>query len=86
MAILHLLTMIDSFWVKEPKIISSFQSNLKYKNIDFSFNIVAQFGHLIQASNYTAEWNADKWIIDAIDWWTPLNPTNDWPSSNCAKS
>ncbi len=71
---------------REPKIISSFQSNLKYKNIDFSFNIVAQFGHLIQASNYTAEWNADKWIIDAIDWWTPLNPTNDWPRAQTAQS
>ncbi len=59
---------------------------MKYKNIDFSFNIVGQFGHLITASNYTQEWNADKMMIDAVDWWTPLNPTNDWPRAHTAQS
>lgn len=71
---------------KEPKWITSLQNNLKYKNIDFSFNIVGQFGHLITASNYTQEWNADKMMIDAVDWWTPLNPTNDWPRAHTAQS
>ena len=54
--------------------------------MDFSFNVVGQFGHLIQAGNYTAEWNGDKMIIDAINWWTPLNPTNDWPRAQTAQS
>lgn len=71
---------------REPKVITSLQSTLNYKNLDFTFNIVGQFGHLIQASNYTAEWNGDKMIIDAVNWWTPLNPTNDWPRSQTAQS
>src|SRR5699024_4608890 len=71
---------------REPKLIASLQSLLNYKNLDFSFNLVGEFGHLITASNYTAEWNADKYIIDAIDWWTPLNPTNDWPRAHKAQS
>lgn len=71
---------------REPKFISSLQSNLRYKKFDFFFNIVGQFGHLIEASNYVAEWNGDKMIIDAIDWWTPLNPTNDWPRAHTAQS
>lgn len=71
---------------REPKVISSLQSRLNYKKFDVTFNIVGQFGHLIQASNYTAEWNGDKMIIDAIDWWTPLNPTNDWPRAQTAQA
>src|SRR5699024_7040750 len=42
---------------REPKLIASLQSLLNYKNLDFSFNLVGEFGHLITASNYTAEWN-----------------------------
>ncbi|HZH72234.1 MAG TPA: SusC/RagA family TonB-linked outer membrane protein [Mariniphaga sp.] len=71
---------------REPKIIGSFQNNFSWGGLDFSFNIVGQFGHLITASNYTAEWNADKYIIDAIDWWTPLNPTNEWPRAHTAQA
>ena len=71
---------------REPKVIASLQNSLRYKNLDFSFNVVGQFGHLIQAGNYTAEWNGDKMIIDAINWWTPLNPTNDWPRAQTAQS
>jgi len=71
---------------REPKVIASIQNVLNYKNFDFNFNVVGQFGHLIQASNYTAEWNGDKMIIDAIDWWTPLNPTNDWPRAQTAQA
>lgn len=70
---------------REPKLIASLQSSMKYKNWDFTFNLVGEFGHLITASNYTAEWNADKFIIDAIDWWTPLNPTNEWPRAHTAQ-
>ena len=71
---------------REPKLISSFQSNIRYKNFDFSFNIVGQFGHLITADNYTQEWNGDKMMIEAVNWWTPLNPTNDWPRVHTAQS
>ncbi len=71
---------------REPKMLASIQNSMRYKQFDFSFNLVGQFGHYITASNYTAEWNADKYIIDAIDWWTPLNPTNDWPRAHTAQS
>ncbi|WP_278542909.1 TonB-dependent receptor [Parabacteroides johnsonii] len=64
---------------KEPKVIASIQNSLVYKDWDFSFNLVGQFGHIIEAGNYIAEWNADKMIINNVDWWTPLNPTNEWP-------
>lgn len=71
---------------REPKVLASIQNNFNHAKFDFSFNMVGQFGHLITASNYTAEWNADKFIIDAIDWWTPLNPTNKWPRAHTAQA
>jgi TonB-linked SusC/RagA family outer membrane protein len=71
---------------REPKVLASIQNSMRYRNFDFSFNLVGQFGHYITAGNYTAEWNADKYIIDAIDWWTPLNPTNEWPRAHTAQS
>ena len=71
---------------KEPKVIASIQNSLVYKDWDFSFNLVGQFGHIIEAGNYIAEWNADKMIINNVDWWTPLNPTNEWPRVQTAQS
>jgi len=71
---------------KEPKFIGSIQSSLQYRDWDFSFNLMGQFGHMIEAGNYIAEWNADKFVVDAIDWWTPLNPTNKWPRAQTAQS
>lgn len=71
---------------REPKVLASIQNTLRYKQFDMVFNIVGQFGHHITAGNYTAEWNADKYIIDAVNWWTPLNPTNDWPRAHTAQS
>ncbi|GAA4436010.1 TonB-dependent receptor [Ravibacter arvi] len=70
----------------EPKVLASIQSSLRYRQFDLGVNLVGQFGHYITASNYTAEWNADKYIIDAVNWWTPLNPTNDWPRAHTAQS
>lgn len=71
---------------KEPKAIASIQSVLQFKEWDFSFNLMGQFGHLISVGNYIGEWNAEKFIVDAIDWWTPLNPTNEWPRAQTAQS
>ena len=71
---------------KEPKVIASIQNSLVYKDWDFSFNLVGQFGHIIEAGNDIAEWNADKMIINNVDWWTPLNPTNEWPRVQTAQS
>ena len=71
---------------KEPKVIASIQNSLVYKDWDFSFNLVGQFGHIIEAGNYISEWNADKMIINNVDWWTPLNPTNEWPRVQTAQS
>ena len=71
---------------REPKVLASIQNSMRYRDFDFSFNLVGQFGHYITAGNYTAEWNADKYIIDAVNWWTPLNPTNDWPRAHTAQS
>lgn len=71
---------------KEPKVIASIQNSLVYKDWDFSFNLVGQFGHIIEAGNYIAEWNADKMIINNVDWWTLLNPTNEWPRVQTAQS
>lgn len=71
---------------KEPKVIASIQNSLVYKDWDFSFNLVGQFGHIIEAGNYIAEWNADKMIINNVDWWTPLNPTNEWPRVQTAQT
>lgn len=71
---------------QEPKWLASLQSSLRYREFDLAVNVVGQFGNYIKAENYTAEWNADKYIIDAVNWWTPLNPTNDWPRAHTAQS
>ena len=71
---------------KDPKMMFSFQNSLKWREWDFSFNLMGQFGHYITASNYVSDWNADKVIVDEVDWWTPLNPTNEWPRAQTAQS
>jgi len=69
---------------REPKWLASLQSTFRYKNFDFSVNFVGQFGYYISASNVVPLWNGSRWAIDAIDWWTPLNPTNAWPRMQTA--
>lgn len=64
---------------KEPKILASLQNSFQYKELDFSFNIVGQFGHYITASNIVPLWDGSRWPIEDIEWWTPLNGTNKWP-------
>ncbi|MCL3779177.1 SusC/RagA family TonB-linked outer membrane protein [Prolixibacteraceae bacterium JC049] len=65
---------------KDPKWMASLISTMKYKNFDFSFTINAMGGHLIKASKYgSVEYNGDKWITSGVDYWTPLNPTNEFP-------
>lgn len=64
----------------EPKFMTSIQTNLKWKNFDFTANFVGQFGHMITSSNYVDAFNAERWNLDSgKQWWTPLNGSNEWP-------
>lgn len=70
----------------QPKVLTSFQSSLQFKRWDFSVNLVGQFGHMFSTSNYFSTWNGDKPTSTNVDWWTPLNPTNEWPRMHASQT
>jgi hypothetical protein len=65
---------------RDPKYIASLMSSVSLYNFDFSFTAVAQGGNLIRPVRYAdVEYNGEKWIISGVKYWTPLNPTNEFP-------
>lgn len=63
---------------QNPKWIGSFVNTFTYKGFDLTVNIYARMGHMINASAYTF----DPRMYDnqlAINYWTPENPTNEYP-------
>lgn len=65
-----------------PKWIVSLGSNINYKNLDFSFNLTSKWGHLIHPVPYNdISMDGQKWL-PSIDYWTPDNPTNDYPKAD----
>jgi len=62
-----------------------FTNTISYKGIDLTFNIYAKMGQFIDADAYSF----DPRMYDnqmEIDYWTPVNPTNDYPKLNAKQA
>lgn len=67
-----------------PKWLASVGGNIQYKNWDFSFNINSRWGYLIRPNPYyDLTMDGLRWIPQ-VDYWTPDNPTNDFPRADQA--
>ena len=67
-----------------PKWMFSLGSNIQYKNLDVSFNLTSKWGYLIHPIPYNdISMDGQKWL-PSIDYWTPDNPTNDYPKADQA--
>ncbi len=68
---------------RDPKFITSLGSSLKWKNLDFSFNMSGRWGHMIHHDGYG--WHViltgTRWVAD-VNYWTPDNPSNDYPRAD----
>ena len=64
----------------DPKYIASFGLRVAYKGFDFAINTSGRFGHLINSGyyGYNLITSGNRWCAD-VDYWTPDNPTNEWP-------
>ncbi|WP_205510099.1 SusC/RagA family TonB-linked outer membrane protein [Longitalea arenae] len=64
-----------------PKWYGGLQNTFTYKGFELSAYIVARYGQIINADFLAARYNVDgsgNGIAD-FDYWTPRNPTNDFP-------
>ncbi|UKT64238.1 SusC/RagA family TonB-linked outer membrane protein [Pedobacter mucosus] len=58
-------------------------NSFNYKNFDLSIFIVARYNFLIETG---AEALQGRFAQRVVDYWTPTNPTNDYPSPNYASA
>lgn len=66
--------------LQDPEWTGSLVSRLNIGQFDMSFTINAMGGYLIRPDRYgSVEYNGDKWILSGLDYWTPLNPSNEFP-------
>jgi TonB-linked SusC/RagA family outer membrane protein len=61
-----------------PKWTGSLVNTFTYKGIDLTFNIYSRIGQMIDADAYAFDPRMYDNML-AIDYWTPHNPTNDYP-------
>lgn len=67
-----------------PKWIASLGGSLQYKDLDFSFNLTSRWGYLVKPRPYDdITMDGQRWL-PAVDYWTPDNPTNDYPRADQA--
>lgn len=63
-----------------PKWYGGITSNMSYKNFDFSVLVFARYGQTIE-DDVMSNWNPDGLGNSMqIDYWTPNNPTDNYPS------
>lgn len=62
-----------------PDFTFGIMNNLSYKNVTLSFFINAQFGQTINNNLYTTSHNSYAQNRMMVNFWTPENPTNDYP-------
>lgn len=71
-----------------PSWIGSLENSFKYKNFDVSFSVFARWGQMIHpdflSSRYDPQGVENSYA--GIDYWTPENPTNDYPRPNKSTS
>ncbi|WP_085535046.1 TonB-dependent receptor [Massilibacteroides vaginae] len=67
-----------------PKWTASLGGNIQYKAFDFSFNINSRWGYMVKAIPYNdITMDGQRWL-PSVDYWTPDNPTNDFPRADQA--
>ena len=67
-----------------PDFSGGITNRFSYKGIDFSFFVFGRFGSMIQSAFHTGGFNAlaGRYNNLAVNYWTPDNPTNDYPRPN----
>lgn len=68
-----------------PEWSGSVINTFSYKGFDLTVNVFARIGGLIQASAYAY----DPRMLDnmiAVDYWTPVNPTNEYPRYDASRA
>ena len=67
-----------------PDFAGGITNRFAYKGIDFSFFVFGRFGSMIQSAFHTGGFNAlaGRYNNLAVNYWTPDNPTNDYPRPN----
>ncbi len=63
---------------ERPKWFGTIDNSISYKGVTLSFSIYAKWGHLIEAYAYDFDPRMYNNIL-ALDFWTPINPTNEYP-------
>ena len=67
----------------DPRYITSLGSSLKWKNLDFAFNMSGRWDYMIHHDGYG--WHVimtgTRWVAD-VNYWTPDNPSNDYPRAD----
>jgi TonB-dependent starch-binding outer membrane protein SusC len=65
-----------------PKGIANFTSDIKFKNFDFSLQVFARWGQMIQYSFATVYDPTANENSIRHNYWTPENPSNEYPRPN----
>lgn len=66
-----------------PNFVAGITNRFAYKGIDLSFFLYARAGQMIQSGFHTGNNSlAGRYNNLAIDYWTPNNPTNEFPRPN----
>jgi len=67
-----------------PTWIASLGGSMQYKGLDFSFNLTSRWGYLVKPRPYDdITMDGQRWL-PSVDYWTPDNPTNDYPRADQA--
>lgn len=68
----------------QPKWIVSLGGSMQYKDLDFGFNLTSRWGFLVKPRPYDdITMDGQRWL-PAVDYWTPDNPSNDYPRADQA--
>lgn len=67
-----------------PDFSGGITNRFSYKGLDFSFFLFGRFGSMIRSAFHTGGFNAlaGRYNNLAVNYWTPNNPTNDYPRPN----
>ncbi len=65
-----------------PKWSGGFDNTVRFKNFDFSVFLFARFGQMIRADRYGFNPQGIAPATSGLSYWTPENPTNDYPRPN----
>lgn len=67
-----------------PDFAGGITNRFSYKGVDLSFFVFGRFGSMIRSAFHTGGFNAlaGRYNNLKVDYWTPDNPTNDYPRPN----